>query len=100
ALEVLLPFLLDADLSPQRLDPFGSKSRQMQWNLLNESNPDVTVNTGYVWIEFGRRAGEQAEFCTIGAGLRAKRGVSGVDSRFFVTSARVDRDWNPLGPDR
>jgi len=24
ALEVLLPFLLDASLQPQRLDPFGS----------------------------------------------------------------------------
>lgn len=100
ALEVLLPFLLDADLSPQRLDPFGSTSRPMYWNLINEQNPEVTVNVGYVWLEFGRRNGEKTEFCTIGAGLRAKRGSAGVDPRYFITSKRVDLDWNPLGQDR
>ena len=43
ALEVLLPFLLDANLQPHRLDPFGSNARAMRWNLLNEGNTDVTV---------------------------------------------------------
>ena len=30
ALELLFPFLLDADLAPQRLDPFGSTARPMR----------------------------------------------------------------------
>ncbi|MCM2321808.1 MAG: TIGR02680 family protein [Oligoflexia bacterium] len=100
ALEVLLPFLLDADLSPQRLDPFGSTSRPMYWNLINDQNPEVNVNIGYLWIEFGRKNGNASEFCTIGAGLRAKRGTPGVDARYFITPLRVDQDWNPLGNDR
>jgi uncharacterized protein (TIGR02680 family) len=90
AVEVLLPFLLDADLSPQRLDPFGSMSRPMRWNLINENNPDVTVNVGYVWLEFGRCIGDSAEFLTIGAGLRAKRSTTDVDTWYFVTTQRVD----------
>src|SRR5687767_15216421 len=44
ALEVLLPFLLDASLQPQRLDPFGSNARAMRWNLLNDAKPDVNVS--------------------------------------------------------
>jgi hypothetical protein len=55
ALELVLPFLLDADLSPQRLDPFGSMSRPMRWNLLNENNPEVKAAVGYTWLELGRR---------------------------------------------
>jgi hypothetical protein len=30
ALELLFPFLLDADLAPQRLDPFGTTARPMR----------------------------------------------------------------------
>lgn len=90
AVEVLLPFLLDADLSPQRLDPFGSMSRPMRWNLINENNPEVSVSVGYVWLEFGRNNNGDSQFLTIGAGLRAKRSSSGVDSWYFVTSQRVD----------
>ncbi len=94
ALEVLLPFLLDADLSPQRLDPFGSKARQMRWNLLNESNPDEKVHIGYVWLELGRRGEtpETSEHRTIGAGLRAQRSRPGADVWYFVTPRRVDLD--------
>src|SRR5215217_4030588 len=43
ALEVLLPFLFDADLSPQRLDPFGGTSRTMEWNLLLGGRHDSRV---------------------------------------------------------
>jgi len=100
ALEVLLPFLLDADLSPQRLDPFGSMARPMRWNLLNDENPEITTRVGYVWLELGRMVDGAPQMCTIGAGLRAKRTTSGVSVWYFVTSLRVDRDLHPLGPDR
>jgi len=92
ALEVLLPFLFDADLQPQRLDPFGSTARPMRWNLLNDSNPDVSVAIGYVWLELGRIEEGTPRFCTVGAGLRAKRSVPGVENWYFVSSQRVDVD--------
>ncbi|WP_428266235.1 TIGR02680 family protein [Haliangium sp.] len=92
ALEVLLPFLLDADLAPQRLDPFGSTSRPMRWNLINDETPTIQVRISYVWLEFGRLGPDGGEYCTIGAGLRAKRTTPGVDSWYFLTSQRVDRD--------
>ncbi|ACY15328.1 TIGR02680 family protein [Haliangium ochraceum] len=96
AIEVLLPFLLDADLSPQRLDPFGSMARPMYWNLINDQVPDVQVRIGYVWIEFGRRVDGRAEFCTIGAGLRAKRSKPGVSSWYFLTAQRIDRELDVM----
>ncbi|HLL52760.1 MAG TPA: TIGR02680 family protein, partial [Myxococcaceae bacterium] len=93
ALEVLLPFLLDASLQPHRLDPFGSTARPMRWNLLNDSNPDVSVAIGYVWLELGRVDGDGVRrFCTVGAGLKAKRSTLGVEDWYFVTSRRVDVD--------
>ena len=33
ALELLLPFCLDGDISPKKLDPFGSGYKDMKWNL-------------------------------------------------------------------
>lgn len=101
ALEVLLPFLLDADLSPQRLDPFGSTSRPMRWNLLNESNPDEKIHVGYVWIELGRLdPSGRTRFCTIGAGLRARRSTTSVDVWYFLTELRPDLDLSLLDEQR
>jgi uncharacterized protein (TIGR02680 family) len=100
ALEVLLPFLLDADLSPQRLDPFGSMARPMRWNLLNESNPEQNTRVAYVWLELGRLGPDGPELRTVGAGLRAKRSTPAVAVWYFITGLRVDRDFNPIGPGR
>ncbi len=93
ALELLLPFLLDANLAPTRLDPFRSNARHMRWNLINDDNPEVNVAIGYVWLEFGRVEAGTARFCTIGAGLRAKRQTPNVDSWYFVTPSRIDLDF-------
>jgi uncharacterized protein (TIGR02680 family) len=95
ALEVLLPFLLDADLSPQRLDPFGGTSRSMEWNLLQGGRYESRV--GYVWLELGRRAapeevekeGGEEVFWTLGCGLRASQRTRRVDSWYFLTRLRV-----------
>lgn len=102
AMELLFPFLLDADLSPQRLDPFGSVARPMHWNLINEADPDLQARTGYVWLELGRVEEGAPRFATLGCGLRARRGTRDVDHWFFLTSRRVDAgldlvvDWQPL----
>lgn len=87
ALELLLPFLLDADLSPQRLDPFGGTSRTMEWNLLQDGRYDSRV--GYVWLELGRRTEEGEEHWTLGCGLRASQRTRRVDSWYFLTRLRV-----------
>lgn len=97
ALEVLLPFLLDADLSPRRLDPFGSSARTMRWNLVEQS--DAQVSIGYVFIEFGRQEAGEDAYCTLGVGLRAHR-EGAVTPWFFTTSERVDESLHLLKANR
>jgi uncharacterized protein (TIGR02680 family) len=88
ALELLLPFLLDADLSPQRLDPFGGTSRTMEWNLLLDGRHESRI--GYVWLELGRRSEDGDEECwTLGCGLRASQRTRRVDSWYFLTRRRM-----------
>ena len=48
ALELLLPYLFDANLRPHRLSTFGSADRTMHWNLMGEGNQGST-RVGYVW---------------------------------------------------
>jgi uncharacterized protein (TIGR02680 family) len=90
AMELLFPFLLDADLAPQRLDPFGSVARPMRWNLLNDADPGLQSRIGYVWLELGRLEDGAPEYCTLGCGLRARRASPDVEPWFFLTSLRVD----------
>ncbi|MEE8524307.1 MAG: TIGR02680 family protein [Thermoanaerobaculia bacterium] len=98
ALEVLLPFLLDADLSPRRLDPFQGDGRSMRWNLLEGGKYDSRV--GYVWLELGRRRraeeGDGWVFVTLGCGLRASRRTSGVEPWYFVTDRRIGGELSLL----
>ncbi len=91
ALELLLPFLLDADLSPHRLDPFASTARRMEWNLLEgDLHPS---RLGYVWLELGQLEEDGRErTLTLGCGLRATRGTGRVDVWYFHTSLRVGRE--------
>ena len=93
AVELLLPFLLEGRLDPRRLDPFGNQSRRMHYNLLHAGNGDLQSNVGYVWLEFGRTSDEGPRYCTIGAGLKARRTSEQVDCWFFlVHDRRVDVD--------
>lgn len=92
ALELLFPFLLDADLAPQRLDPFGTNARPMRWNLVNDLDPADKMRVGYVWLELGRRDGERCEYVTIGAGLKGRRSSTDVEHWFFLTTQRPDQD--------
>ncbi len=104
ALELLLPFLLDADLSPHRLDPFASTARRMEWNLLEG---DLHANRlGYVWLELGRiERGAEGEtpkeiYRTLGCGLRANRSSRRVDAWYFLTDRRIGGDLSLVGADR
>lgn len=63
----------------------------MEWNLLMGGR--FERRTGYAWIEFGR-VDENNEPCflTLGCGLRATAGRSGVNSWFFCTEQRVGHE--------
>ncbi|SDP21190.1 TIGR02680 family protein [Lentzea jiangxiensis] len=84
ALELLLPYLFDANLRPHRLSTFGSADRTMHWNLMGEGNQGST-RVGYVWLEF--QHGEQ--WFTCGARLQATTNTSNVNATYFTTSLRV-----------
>ena len=65
-----IPFVLDGDRTPSRLDPFGSSDRRMEYYFLGEEGKDEA--TGYLFLEFKKEDNE--EYRTIGIGQRAKRG--------------------------
>ena len=65
-----IPFVLDGDRTPSRLDPFGSSDRKMEYYFLGEEGREEA--TGYLFLEFKKE--ETGEYRTIGIGQRAKRG--------------------------
>lgn len=65
-----IPFVLDGDRTPNRLDPFGSSDRRMEYYFLGEEGKEES--TGYLFLEFKKE--ESGEYRTIGIGQRAKRG--------------------------
>ncbi|RCW39656.1 uncharacterized protein (TIGR02680 family) [Halopolyspora algeriensis] len=93
ALELLLPFLFDASLRPQRLSTFGGSERTMHWNLMGEGAGGVT-RVGYVWLEFTCESGA----FTCGARLQASRHSTNVTVDYFTTSQRVGPDELLLDP--
>lgn len=99
ALELLFPFVLDGDMRPERLDPFGSKSKTMYWNLIDFADRQTAI--GYCWAEFGRRDEQGVEhYVTLLVGMRAVRSAGRkVEPWFAVTPARVglDLDLAPAG---
>ncbi|MFD9812125.1 TIGR02680 family protein [Streptomyces sp. NPDC059080] len=89
ALELLLPFLFDASLRPNRLSTFGGSERTMHWNMLGEGTSGKT-RVGYVWMEFrriGDDGGEQWFGC--GARLQASVHTSTAHADYFTTSSRI-----------
>lgn len=90
-LALQLPFLLDGETRPDRVEPDGDVAKRIEWNLLLGKYPD---RLGYTWVEFGRRDDDGREhFLTLGCGLRAVEGRTGVDRWFFITPLRVRRDF-------
>jgi hypothetical protein len=65
-----IPFILDGDKSPERLDPFGSKDRRMEYYFLGNGEKDD--ERGYLFLEF--RKGDTKQYRTIGIGQRAQKG--------------------------
>ena len=83
-----VPFILDGDRRPERLDPFGSRDRKMEFYLLGDNEREES--TGYLYLEF-RKPGTE-EYRTIGVGMRAQQG-KGIDFWGFCL-----RDGRRIGP--
>jgi uncharacterized protein (TIGR02680 family) len=98
-LALQLPFLLDGEIIPQRVEPDGDSAKRMEWNLLLGGKYDDRL--GYTWIEFGRvnEQGE-AEYKTLGCALRAVQGRGIVQQWLFITNQRIGHELfleNELG---
>ena len=90
ALELLLPFLLDADASPHRLTS-GAKERGGLFDRVMTGSADPS-RTGFAWVEFRR----DDETFTVGTRIRASHSTRKVDLDFFTTSLAVGRDLHLL----
>jgi hypothetical protein len=90
-LALQLPFLLDGEIVPQRVEPDQDAAKRMEWNLLLGGKYDDRL--GYTWLEFGcvLESGV-AEYKTIGCALRAVDGRGIAQQWFFVTKQRIGRD--------
>jgi len=87
ALELLLPFLLDANLRASRLSTFGTGERTMHWNLMGEGT-SATTRVGYVWMEFRFPGPPDRWFCC-GCRLQASTHTTAVHSDYFTTGLRI-----------
>ena len=89
-LALQLPFLLDGEANPARLEPDGDPAKRIEWNLLVDQHES---RTGYTWIEFGRIDDDDVEhYITLGCGMLAVKGRTGVTKWFFTTHQRIGKD--------
>src|SRR5215216_276926 len=86
ALELLLPFCLDGDISPHKLDPFAKNAKDMKWNLVGCIEGEQRI--GYVWLEFARLGADGLEHVTAGIGMKANRGADRIQRWFFLLPGR------------
>ncbi len=100
-LALVLPFLLDGELSPHRVEPDGDRQKRMEWNLLLGGKHPHPERTGYTWLEFGRVGADGTpEFRTIGCGLKAVKDRGIARHWYFVTQQRVGDDLTLVGAGR
>jgi uncharacterized protein (TIGR02680 family) len=100
-LALTLPFLLDGELAPHRVEPDGDRQKKMEWNLLLGGRHPHPERLGYAWLEFGRRAADgTTKFRTIGCGLKAVAGRGIARHWFFVTTQRVGEQLHLLPASR
>ena len=84
-MQSFIPLLLDGNMRPERLDPFGSRARKME-NYLLEEGDEREERTGYLYMELKRLNSDV--YITIGIGIRARRNKK-LDTWYFcVTDGR------------
>lgn len=99
ALELLLPFLLDADR--RRMDSSGSGQVSLD-RLMRVGGPEAGNRVGYVWLELAHTDGtcEPSRYLTLGAHLRWSSSTGAVRVHWFTTECRVGHDLPLLDGDR
>lgn len=96
-LSLTLPFLLDANLRPSRIEPDSDNGKKMAWNLLMSG---YQRRIGYTWIEFGRQMADGTHrYLTLGAGLSAAAGKTQVESWFFILEGSATDEDPRIGQD-
>jgi uncharacterized protein (TIGR02680 family) len=93
ALEMLLPYLLDADR--RRMDATGSNKVSLD-ELMRTGAREQTNRTGYLWIELGCHD----EHLTIGAHVKYSASAHRSEVQFFTTPLRVGDDLLLIGANR
>ena len=89
-MQSFVPLLLDGNMRPERLDPFGSKARKME-NYLLEEDDTRDERTGYLYMEFKRK--ESDKYLTFGMGIRARKGKKLETWYFYIQdNRRIGRD--------
>lgn len=97
ALEMLLPYLLDADR--RKMDATGSGKVKLE-DLMRNGAQGQTNRLGYLWLELARVADdEQHEYLTVGALVRFSASTGEAKPWYFTTGKRVGIDL-PLMDDR
>jgi uncharacterized protein (TIGR02680 family) len=82
ALEMLLPFLLDADR--RRMDATGAARVSLD-DLMRTGAQNQSNRTGYLWLELAR----PGEYLTVGALVRHSQSASSTKVWYFTTPLRV-----------
>lgn len=81
-----IPFILDGDRTPSRLDPFGSSDRRMEYYFLGEEGKDES--TGYLFWNSKREVGRISHHCHWTEGK--KRKTHGLLGFYYFGRAK---DW-------
>ncbi|WP_202813849.1 TIGR02680 family protein [Paenibacillus sp. A3] len=92
-MQSFIPLVLDGDKRPERLDPFGSRDRRLEYYLLGEADQGHTDRTGYLWLEFFHT--QKHLYKTIGIGIRARRNVAQLGFWGFLLEdgRRINHDF-------
>ena len=86
-----IPFILDGNHRPERLDSFGTKDRKMDFYLLGDGDRDES--TGYLYLEFKKPDVEH--YCTLVIGMRAQKskGISSFWGFCLCDGRRIGSDF-------
>ena len=90
ALELLLPFLLDADR--RKMDATGAGKVRLE-DLMKAGSADQPNRLGYLWLELASQNQDgHTEHLTLGALVRFSRSTSEAKVWYFTTELRVGQD--------
>lgn len=96
ALEMLLPFVFDADR--RRMDATGSGKVRLE--DLMRTGDDSSNRIGYLWVELTKDAddsqaeGTGREYLTVGAMVRHSKATSEAKAWYFTTPRRIGHDFS------